>query len=175
MSRLSRGQVFEIGFWLIFAAIAYTASFDFDKEIEIYRYGAASWPRVIIVLIVIAALCQLFQDFRTRASDSQGTAAGVAQGQRSLGERFRVALVLGLPVIYASLLDTTGFYATTPVFIFAYLVLNGERRIGWLVGITVAIYTFLIVMFTKLLYVGLPIGYAKPFYDFSNWFLVWIQ
>ena len=62
MTSLTRGQTFEVVFWIGFAALAYYFSFEFDQEIEIYLFGASGWPRVVIALIVLAALCQLIQD-----------------------------------------------------------------------------------------------------------------
>ncbi|MEM7222232.1 MAG: tripartite tricarboxylate transporter TctB family protein [Pseudomonadota bacterium] len=176
MARLSRGQVLEVAFWLAFAVLAYAFSFGFDREIEIYKFGAAGWPRVVIALIVVAALFQLFQAWRDGKTKAEPAAAKAAPDQaRSRSDMIRIALVLGLPVAYAALLDISGFYFTTPIFIVAYLWLNGERRIGWLIGVPLGIYCFLLLVFTRLLYVGLPIGYVSPFYEFSNWLLVLIK
>ncbi|MCH7635817.1 MAG: tripartite tricarboxylate transporter TctB family protein, partial [Proteobacteria bacterium] len=41
MRRLTPGQWFEVFVWIAFAAFAYAASFTFDREIEMYRFGAA--------------------------------------------------------------------------------------------------------------------------------------
>ncbi len=68
MTSLTRGQTFEVVFWIGFAALAYYFSFEFDQEIEIYLFGASGWPRVVIALIVLAALCQLIQDLVGRSS-----------------------------------------------------------------------------------------------------------
>ena len=173
MGRLAPGKLIETAFWLLLALFAYAFSFSFDREIEIYRFGATGWPRVVIALIVIAALLQLFQAWRQ--GQTQDAADRPAGPSRSRGDLIRISLVLGLPVLYAALLDVSGFYFTTPIFIVAYLWLNGERRIGWLIGVPLAIYAFILVVFTRLLYVGLPIGYVRPFYDFSNWLLVLIK
>ena len=173
MARLSRGQLLEVGFWLAFAALAYAFSFAFDRSIEIYRFGASGWPRVVIALIVAAALLQLYQSWRQGPPKEVVESASDETKNRS--DMIRVGFVLGIPVVYAALLDISGFYFTTPIFIVAYLWLNGERRVGWLIGVPVFIYCFLLLVFTRLLYVGLPIGYVRPFYDFSNWLLVLIK
>jgi hypothetical protein len=173
MGRLSRSQILEVAFWLGFAVLAYAFSFDFDREIEIYRFGASGWPRVVILLIAVAALCQVFQLLR----DGNKGAVQMAEAPpgRRLEDSMRIAAVLGLPVLYAALLDVSGFYFTTPIFIAAYLWLNGERRLPWLLGVPLLLYAFLLTVFTKLLYIGLPVGYVRPFYDFSNWLLVLIK
>jgi hypothetical protein len=177
MAQLSRRQIAEVVFWIGFAVLAYAFSFDFDREIEIYRFGASSWPRVVAVLIALAALCQLIQSLREGGKTPGPGAAQMAEAapERRLGDTLRITAVLGLPVLYAALLDVSGFYFTTPIFIAAYLWLNGERRLPWLIGVPVFIYAFLLTVFTKLLYIGLPVGYVRPFYDFSNWLLVLIK
>lgn len=175
MAGVLRGRWVEAISWIGFAALAFIFSFKFDRDIEIYRFGASGWPRVLIVLIVLAALAQLFLGQREQQAGSGPAAEPDSDAEISLKDRVRIALVLGLPVLYAALLDISGFYFTTPIFITAYLYLNGERRIAWLIGIPVFICAVLLLVFTKLLYVGLPIGYVSPFYEFSNWLLVLIK
>ena len=177
MARLTLGQILEVAFWLCFAALAYLSSYSFDREIEIYKFGASGWPRVVILLIAVAAICQLIQAWRAGPGPDAGRSASATDPAetRSAAHTLRIALVLGIPVAYAALLDVSGFYFTTPIFILIYLWLNGERRIGWLIGLPLLIYGFLLLVFTRLLYVGLPIGYVQPFYDFSNWLVVMIR
>ena len=46
MRRLAPGQWFEVAAWIAFAGFAYAVSFTFDREIEMYRFGAAGWPQI---------------------------------------------------------------------------------------------------------------------------------
>ena len=175
--RFSPGRWLEAAFWLGFAALAYAFTFTFDREIEIYRFGAAGWPRAVIVLLALAALCQLAQALRgrkgSRPESEEGTDhEGTAPATRGDGYRLRVALTLLLPLVYAASLDHTGFYVTTPVFLAAYLFVIGERRVRFLILVPLAIYVLLLLFFTKLLYVNLPVGNWHPFYDVSHWLLV---
>ena len=176
--RFSPGRWLEAAFWLGFAALAYAFTFAFDRDIEIYRFGAAGWPRAVIVLLALAALCQLVQALRApeaprpeseEEADRSGTAPATPGDD---GYRLRVALTLLLPLVYAASLDHTGFYVTTPVFLAAYLFVIGERRIRFLILVPLVIYLFLLLFFTKLLYVNLPVGNWHPFYDVSHWLLV---
>lgn len=176
MPRLSAGQWFELGFWIVFAAVAYGFSFEFDREIEMFRFGASGWPRVIIVLIVIAVAGQLFQDIRAGNADPGDIAEPGPSGTRNdPGSTVAIAITLALPILYASLLEYTGYYFTTPLFLAAYLYVTGERRVRWLVVVPLVIYVVLTILFTRFLYVGLPVGYWPGFYDFSNWLIVFIR
>ena len=46
----------ELAFWLALALIAFGLSFQFSGEAGTFQWGAASWPRAVILLMVIAAL-----------------------------------------------------------------------------------------------------------------------
>ena len=174
MRRLSAGQWFELGFWIVFAAVAYGFSFEFDREIEMFKFGASGWPRVIIALILIAVAGQLLQDMRGAVSGDIVEPRPVGT-RNELGSMVAVAITLALPILYASLLEYTGYYFTTPLFLVAYLYVTGERRVKWLVVVPLVIYVVLTVLFTRFLYVGLPVGYWPGFYDFSNWLIVLIR
>jgi len=176
MSRPTLGQWFEVAAWVAFAALAYGLSFQFDRDVEMYKFGAASWPRFVILFILAAAIAQFFQDLRggqPAAIDVPNSAARFSE----YGSQFylRMGITLALPVIYASLLDGTGYYITTPLFLAAYLYITGERRLKPLILVPLMIYMVVTFIFTRLLYVGLPTGYWPGFYDFSNWLIVLIR
>ena len=179
MGNLTRGQWIEGGAWVVFAILAFVFSFDFDKEIEIYRFGASGWPRAVILLIALAAVAQVFHEVRVSRTKPDAARHAevpeVFEGKASAATHWRVAVTLALPLIYAALLEYTGFYFTTPLFIAAFLLITGERRLWWILGVTFGIYAVLVFCFGKLLYINLPVGYVRPFYDFSNWLLVLIR
>lgn len=185
---LTRGQWFEVAFWLVLAVGAFALTYGFNYEIEIYRFGAYGWPRVVAGIMFLAVLGQLYHDLvygRRRGGSPAGggetaaageTAAPVEAGEaRNLRYYLRMAVILGLPMLYAALLNSIGFFALTPFFIAAFLYTAGERRWKWILGITVCLYLFLVIVFSRLFYVGLPVGNLHPFYDFSNWLLVIIR
>ena len=181
MKRLTTGQWLEVAFWLVFAGLAYILSFDYSRDIEMYKFGAAGWPRVLIFLIVAAAIGQLIQLLLGREADARGVAAAAQSssadvaGRHDMASITRMGLTLALPIVYASLLNYTGYYFTTPLFLAGYLYLIGERRVKWLVIVPIAIWAVLTIVFTRFLYVGLPVGYWPGFYDFSNWLIVLIR
>jgi hypothetical protein len=182
MKKLTTSQWLEVAFWLLFAGLAYLFSFNFSRDIEMYKFGAAGWPRVLILLVIAAAVGQLIQLLRGRGVDVRevkvdfklNTPADVS-GQHDMGSVILMGLTLALPLVYASLLNYTGYYFTTPFFLAGYLYLIGERRVKWLVVVPVVIWVVLTIIFTRFLYVGLPVGYWPGFYDFSNWLIVLIR
>src|SRR3546814_13734287 len=124
-----------------------------------YRFGTASWPQAIAVLIALSALGQFYSDLRG-FDDGDETEEGKGYFQQlreeGLGYQIRLVLILVLPLIYTALLEYTGYYFTTPFFLAGYLFLTGERRIKLLVAVPAITYVLLTVVFTTLPYVGLP-------------------
>lgn len=182
MQHLFKGGVFELIFWLALAVLGFYFSFEFDRKIEFYRFGAANWPRAILILIVAAALGQWWTHRRTESLSASTSAPEqgdgqvmVADAERRSGYGLRLVATFGLPLVYAVLWEPVGFYVTTPIFLIAYLYLIGERRVPWLLGVPLGIFAVLTFIFTRLLYVGLPVGYWRPFYDISNWLVALLR
>lgn len=227
----------EAAIWLVLAAFLFIQTFSFNQEIEIYKYGAAAWPRTIIILMAIAAIGQLIFN-RTRANRyeagmiSQAMDESTAEQAEESGNTglkwylhtlFLVALpfvyinlpkllagttdvgspelnryklivaalvsvlfivaawrnhlgaILALPILFAAMMQDLGFYALAPVFILGIMFLMGERRAGWMGAVMMGIYAILMGMFVMILYVGLPTGYVRPFYDFGTWMVKVLQ
>ena len=185
MGKLTKTHVLEAALWLGFAGFLYYYSFEFDRPIEIYKFGATAWPRAIILLIVIAGLGNLYYHWRFGDGAPTRTETDVAppddsdlagkDGDATQRSYLRLGAILVLPFIYAALMQSIGFYTLTPFFVAAVIFLMGERRIMWIIGISLVTYVVILFIFAKLLYVGLPVGTMHPFYDYSNWLLAWIQ
>lgn len=176
MVKLTAGQWTEIAIWLTVAGFAYGYSFEFDRDIEMYRFGASGWPRVVIFLIFAAAVGQFVQDV-LRSQTAPLYDPGYFSKFSEHGPRFmiRMGLTLSAPLVYALLLQGVGYYFLTPFFLALYLYLTGEHRVKMLIVVPLVIYAVITVIFTRILYVGLPIGYWPGFYDFGNWFVVLLR
>ncbi len=174
MGRLSLGQWLEVASWLAVAGKAYRYTLEFDRDVEMYRFGADGWPRLLILFIFLAAIGQFIQDLR---GNGAGTGPGFLDSFADQGPGFvlRMGLTLALPLVYASLLQGMGFYFLTPFFLAGYLFLTGERRVVPLIFFPLGIFAVITLIFTRLLYVGLPTGYWPGFYDFGNWFVVLVR
>ena len=64
MGNLKNSDLVEVAFWLLIAAIFFSVSFNFNQPIEIYKFGATGWPRVILILIGLAALGNLYHSLK---------------------------------------------------------------------------------------------------------------
>ena len=175
MRKLPRGQWIEISFWMFFTVSAFALTFGFDRTVDMYKFGAAGWPRIIIAVVFFAALGQLLQSLFKKEDPNDTSVTDVVSEERHEPLGLSMWLMLGIPLVYALTVESLGFYFTTPFFLFAYLYLTGERRWKLLIGVSLGIYLFLSILFTKFLYVGLPTGNLPGFYDFGSWVVEILQ
>ena len=89
--------------------------------------------------------------------------------------RNMVGSILTLPLFFAVLLEDIGFYSLAPIFIIGVMFLFGETRRKPMLAVMALIYGLLMLLFVKILFVGLPIGNISPFYDFGSWVVTVLQ
>ncbi len=227
----------EAGFWLGLCLFLYVYSFEFDKDIEIYKFGASGWPRAIILLMAVAAIGQLIHHYvKGDEASSQMISAAVDDGSEEAAHEahhesvkwylstfallaipfiymrvpewiagtsepgdaglhtarlivaailiaivvyfirhHRVRVALMFPLFFAALLEDFGFYFLAPFFIVGVMYLFGERRAKPMAIITALIFGFMLTLFVKILYVGLPVGNIEPFYSIGSWVVEMLQ
>ena len=237
MGKLRPGHLVEAGLWLGLCLFLYIFSFEFDKPIEIYKYGASAWPRAIILLIAIAALGQLYHQWKKGdEASSQMLGAALDDGAEEAAHQahhenvkwylstlgllsipfvymrlpdwiaawidadktglhitrvivaailiaivvyfvrhHRVRVALMLPLFFASLLEDFGFYVLAPFFIIGVMYVFGERRPKHMAVIMALILGVLLLLFVNILFVGLPVGNIRPFYDIGSWVVTVLQ
>lgn len=175
MGRLDRSHLIEAVVWAAIVVVFFAYSFEFNQPIEIYKFGATAWPRVVIFLLLLALVGNLYYQYKN-GSDVQGGRVGVAETEdgADFGDpatRNRMLAVLFTPFLFAWLLKPVGIYFGAPFFIAAIMWLFGERRLKAILIMTVIIYGIFIGLFLVVLNAPLPQGNTSPFYDFSAWVL----
>jgi hypothetical protein len=175
MGNLSKVHILEAAVWLTIAIVFFVFSFEFNQGIEIYKFGATGWPRAVLFLLVIVLIGNVFHQ-RSHGSDAQEGRVGITDDDldnvdKSLSSILNITAFILLPILYAWSLKPVGFYAATPIFAALVIVLLGERRIKWIIGISALIYVILIGLFMIALNAPLPQGTVSPFYDFSAFML----
>ena len=186
----------EAGAWLALAAGMWVYSYRFDGEFPAYLWGPVSWPRAVLAAIVVLALAQLVlrtvlaprslgdSAERNHGRTENGPVPGEApDGSREAGEersearggadaRLRIVATFTLPLLYLFLLPRTGYFATTPLFLMAYMLAFREHSLKYMLATAALLYAGSLAIFSKLLFVPLPTGNWPGFYDFSNRLLV---
>ena len=172
---MSRPDIFEAVFWLLISLIFFIVSFSFNQPIEIYKFGATGWPRVILFLMALVCLGNFYYAY-SKGSKAQEGRVGAKENDEpieytSIGQYFKTGMVLMLPLIYALSLKPVGFYSGTPIFIALIMIAWGERRVRFILINTILIYAILIILFMLVLNAPLPQGNMSPFYDISAFML----
>ncbi|MEO0944127.1 MAG: tripartite tricarboxylate transporter TctB family protein [Pseudomonadota bacterium] len=175
MGRLNTGHLVEAVVWLVIIGVFYAYSFEFNQEIEIYRFGATAWPRVVLFLLLIAMVGNFYYQFK-HGSAAQGSQLGQSDDDggvdfRDMATTLRMMAVLFTPFLFAWLLRPVGIYFSAPFFIAAVMLLFGERSWKAILTMTAIIYVIFIGLFLVILNAPLPQGNVSPFYDFSAWML----
>ncbi|MGI9393217.1 MAG: tripartite tricarboxylate transporter TctB family protein [Boseongicola sp.] len=170
------GIIVEWAVWMALALIAYNINYVFDKPIEGYRYGATGWPRAVLIAIMVGATFQvLFQYLGWEEDSEEEEASGKSAREIRLSHVLGMLAVFAVPFIYLWLLPRTGFYLTTPFFIVAYMAVLNVRSWKPFVFVTATVYGLLLLIFTRLFYVALPVGSWQPFYDINNAIIVGVR
>jgi hypothetical protein len=172
VDRVRAGPLLEAAVWLALAGAGYALTFAFDEPIALYRFGATGWPRAILLLMVVVALAQLVtRSGRLGPGATRAPGPAPAPGEPGRRAHLQRVATFALPLLYLLLLPRAGYYATTPFFLSGYMLLLGERRVRHLVGTSLLIYGLVLLAFTRLFHVPLPVGVWPGFYEFSHRFL----
>ena len=175
MGKHRAADVIEVIFWLALAVIFFSVSFQFNQPIEIYKFGATGWPRVILFLTAAVAIGNFYQAYTKGAVAQKGRVGASEEAEtvhyKSFSQYLQTAWLLILPLIYAMTLKPVGFYCGTPFFIALIMVAWGERRVSFIIYNTLIIYGLLLLLFMVVLNAPLPQGNVSPFYDVSAFIL----
>ncbi|MEM7269281.1 MAG: tripartite tricarboxylate transporter TctB family protein [Pseudomonadota bacterium] len=176
MGRLNRSHLIEAAIWLLIVVVFFAFSFEFNQTIEIYKFGATAWPRVVIGLLLIATIGNLYYQYKFGSAAQSGIVGATedANDGADFGNSatlMRMLAVLFTPFLFAWLLKPVGIYFSAPFFIAAIMWLFGERRWKAILLMTLFIYAIFIGLFLVILNAPLPQGNTSPFYDFSAWIL----
>lgn len=86
-----------------------------------------------------------------------------------------IGATLALPLFFAAMLEDFGFYSLAPFFIIGVMYMFGEKRPRHMASIGALVFGLLMLLFVKILYVGLPVGNIRPFYDIGSWVVTVLQ
>ena len=171
MTKLKTRHIVETLVWLLIVVVFFVYSFEFNQEIEIYKFGATGWPRVILGILLLVTLGNFLHLYK-KGSEAQQGRVGISDQEEDIsydgvGSVQKLVAILILPFIFSWSLKPVGFYAATPIFVVLLIFLLGEKRIKWVLANTLIIYFLIIFLFMVMLNAPLPQGNVFPFYDFS--------
>ena len=166
------GPFVEWAIWIAVLTWVFWQTQRFDREIAQYAFGAAGWPRALCIAAALGATGQLIYRIaeirRGHAAPSEGDAPGPEGKRAGLWQRAKHLPIFIFPLIYLYLVPSVGFYVATPFFILGVLLILEVRSPLTLLGVTSVIYGLVLLLFTRLFYVALPVGRIESFYDINN-------
>ena len=155
----------EWAFWAALVGVFYQQTAYFDKDIANYAFGATGWPRVVAVTVFLVATFQLVMQIDALrkglvVEDGQTKTDRISAAQWA----HRIAIFIW-PFVFLFITPTVGTYVSVPIFIVGFLLLLGVRKPIPLVLVLFIVYGLLLLVFTRLFYVALPLGEETFFYD----------
>ncbi|MDE0111502.1 MAG: tripartite tricarboxylate transporter TctB family protein [Albidovulum sp.] len=155
----------ELSAWLLLCGLIYSQTQLFDREIPEYEFGVAGWPRVLCIAAALGAVAQFclqrLAARRTVEKSPEAEHAGFV-GWRAVAQR---TAIFAFPLLWLVLAPRVGFYLSAPFFVAGMLVLMEVRSPTRVIAVTGAIYALVLLLFTRLFFVALPVGRIEAFYD----------
>lgn len=117
---------------------------------------AATWPRVVLLLLILLGTVLTVRGFRAPASQPAGGAESDGEWSRAVlrGPALTLLIVLG----YAVLVSLVGFFPATALYLCAHLWFSGVRDLRVYAGVTVGFIGLVYLLFVYELQVPLPTG-----------------
>lgn len=140
-----------------------------------YDPGPALWPRAVLIVILAAGLLNLWLIYvRMRANKQSNTDEtdwsvlefGLTTFQNPSKERMQYIVAIVALMAYIVLLDSIGFIAVTPVFLFIFAWVNEYRAPGKLAIFSIGMTILLFLAFNNLMNLAIPYG-TGPIRDIS--------
>jgi putative tricarboxylic transport membrane protein len=150
-------------------AFLYYAAVNFEFEGTGRRIGPDAWPKLILDLMLAAALwgavSSAMQAGKVLAPQAEADETEALMRPPEIYPAL-VWLAVGATVVYLVILPLLGFFLATIVYSFVLIYLGHYRRLPQVTALSVAIALAFMFMFMRVVYVALPPGVA-PFDSLS--------
>ena len=150
-------------------AFLYGSAANFEFEEASGRIGPGAWPKLVLVLMLAAALwgavSSAVQGGKSAEPESEtdGTAALIRPPEIYPA---MVWLTVGATVVYLLVMPVAGFFPATTVYSFVLIYFGHYRRLLQVASLSVAMALGFMFVFMRVVYVALPPGIA-PFDSLS--------
>ena len=98
MRQFTKMHFIESIVWVSLVILLFAFSFEFDNEIEIYKFGAAGWPRAVLGMLLLGIVGNIFHQMR-HGDNVQTGRVGVSEDEmndvdRTFGSMVTLTLFL---------------------------------------------------------------------------------
>ncbi len=174
-------------FWTILVAVLWSQTARFSQPIANFRFGADGWPKVVLLCLWLGATFQLVLSLRSIGQEEKfakkvkAKKSGEAKGRVWLyrlvfsKQNWRVAGIFLVPLLYLWLIRRMGFFVVTPFFVMLYLWILEVRRWDYLIAVSFSVYALVLLIFTRLFYVALPVGSWHWGYEVNHYIITLVR
>lgn len=156
----------DMGITILFIALAVgflIASRQFAGDrISETDPGAAFWPRVTLLILLVAGVVNLGLLYRhARTNDEPLINGGIDNWSHVLSlseEQRQYLLAIGLVIVFLVSLEHIGFLVASPLFLFAFAYAIGYRDLGKLSVFSLAVALIVFFAFRNVMNIALPYG-----------------
>ncbi len=144
----------------------YIQADNFEFEQVSGRIGPGAWPKLILALMLAAALYGIGSALLKTGSEVTTAAESQAQDEDLAHppeiHPVRVWLAVAATLVYIALLEVTGFFLATVLYNFVLMYLGEFRNLLRMSFLSLAIPVSFMFIFMRIVYVALPLG-MSPF------------
>ncbi|HCC3140706.1 tripartite tricarboxylate transporter TctB family protein [Niallia hominis] len=147
-------RLFSI-FILIVGTIFFINSNEFSEKSGVQTFAPSFFPRIIIGLMMILALCLLIKSFLSKDNDS----FSMETIKIYVAKHFRVLLILFFFLLYVISLNIGGFLISSIAFLFISTIILRPLKIKYMatnIILSVAFPVIVLLVFEQVLHIYLP-------------------
>ncbi len=160
-----KGEIITAGVIFLGSLYLFFEAQKFEGHDVYAKLGPAYWPELLLIVLMGLSALVAVDAVRERMKAIRET----SEPTQFDGGKLRLLLAIVFILLYFFLLKIFGFIALTPFFLLAFMALLGEKKKGWMIGISFGITAIIVYIFTKAMYVPLPRG-TGIFLTFSHLF-----
>lgn len=147
-------RLFSI-FILIVGSIYFINSNGFSEKSGVQTFAPSFFPRIIIALMMVLAICLLIKSFLKKEKDS----VSLVTIKTYISKHFRVLLILFLFLLYVIFLNIVGFLICSIVFLFISTIILRPFQKKYMttnIILSVAFPVIVLLVFEQVLHIYLP-------------------
>lgn len=160
-----RGEMIISAVIFVGSLYLYFESIKFEGHAVYGELGPAYWPKFLLICMMVLSFWVAIDAIRERRKRKPEE----VEISKPHSGKTRFFLAVSFIVLYLILLKLVGFIAITPIFLFSFMYLLGERKKIWMIIVPIGMTILIVYAFTKVMYVPLPRG-TGLFLKFSQFF-----
>lgn len=143
---------------IVLSVLVIRSSLQSGAAVQGTAMGPGVWPMILSIVMILLSVILMVQTLvRPRPEGEEKPIDFASSGMK------RIYILVGLLALFCLLIKLFGFYVAIVYLIPSVMFLLGERRPAMLIGLTVGIVVFIVIVFVVLLQLKMPGGILLSF------------